>query len=97
MLGLRTQENNEFIKFFEIVQNEAEKLNKVFFLNFGQCDDIPFKGMEVDSLFGWLIPNEDVEKFNVEFIKETNLSKWDEYSTWVIPNIIGDKLDVVFE
>ena len=97
MLGLRTQENNEFIKFFEIVQNEAEKLNKVFFLDFGQCDDIPFNGMEVDSLFGWLIPNEDVEKFNAEFIKETNLSKWDEYSTCVIPNIIGDKLDVVFE
>lgn len=30
MLGLRTQENNEFIKFFELVQAEANKLNKVF-------------------------------------------------------------------
>ena len=97
MLGLRTQESNEFIKFFKLVQEEAKKLNKVFFLDFGQCDDIPFKGMEVDSLFGWLIPDEDVEKFNEEFIKEINLSKWDEYSTWVIPNIRGDKLDVVFE
>ena len=97
MLGLRTQENNEFIKFFEIVQNEAEKLNKVFFLDFGQCDDIPFKGMQVDSLFGWLIPNEDVEKFNAEFIKEINLSKWDEYNSWVIPDIRDNKLNIVFE
>lgn len=97
MLGLRTQESNEFIKFFKLVQDEAKKLNKVFFLDFGQCDDIPFNGMEVDSLFGWLIPNEDVEKFNAEFIKETSLSKWDEYSSWVIPNIEGDKLNIVFE
>lgn len=97
MLGLRTQESNEFIKFFKLVQDEAKKLNKVFFLDFGQCDDMPFNGMEVDSLFGWLIPNEDVEKFNAEFIKEINLSKWDEYSTWVTPNIIDDKLNIVFE
>lgn len=97
MLGLRTQESNEFIKFFKLVQDEAKKLNKVFFLDFGQCDDIPFNGMEVDSLFGWLIPNEDVEKFNAEFNKETSLSKWEEYSSWVIPNIEGDKLNIVFE
>lgn len=56
MLGLRTQENNEFIKFFELVQAEANKLNKVFFLDFGQCEDVQFNGMEVDSLYGWLIP-----------------------------------------
>lgn len=31
MLGLRTQENNEFIKFFKLVQDEAKKSNKVFF------------------------------------------------------------------
>lgn len=97
MLGLRTQENNEFIKFFEIVQNEAEKLNKVFFLDFGQCDDILFKGMEVDSLFGWLIPNEVVEEFNEDFIKDVNLSKWDEYNSWVIPDIRDNKLNIVFE
>ncbi len=97
MLGLRTQENSEFIKFFKLVQDEAKKLNKVFFLDFGQCDDIEFKGMEVDSLFGWLIPDEDVEKFNTEFIKKSNLSKWDEYSTWAIPRIIDNKLNVVFE
>ena len=57
MQGLRTQENNEFIKFFKLVQDEVKKLNKVFFLDFGQCNDILFSGMEVDSLFGWLIPN----------------------------------------
>lgn len=97
MLGLRTQENNEFIKFFKLVQDEAKKLNKVFFLDFGQCDDIPFSGMEVDSLFGWLIPKEKVEEFNSKFMKEINLSKWDEYCAWVIPDIRDDNLDIVFK
>lgn len=97
MLGLRTQENDDFIKFFNLVQDEAKKLNKVFFLDFGQCDDIPFKGMEVDSLFGWLIPNEHVEEFNSKFMKKTNLSKFDEYCVWVIPDIRYKKLNIVFE
>jgi hypothetical protein len=92
MLGLRTQENNEFIKFFKLVQDEAGKLNKVFFLDFGQCDDIPFNGMDVDSLYGWLIPKEKVETFNKEFIEKTNLSNWDDYCTWIIPNIVDGKL-----
>ena len=97
MLGLRTQEKNEFIKFFESVQDEANKLNKVFFLDFGQCEDIPFNGMEVDSLYGWLIPKEEVETFNKEFIDKINLSKWDEYCVWAIPSIANGKLNIVFE
>lgn len=96
MLGLRTQENNEFIKFFKLVQDEAKKLNKVFFLDFGQCDDKLFSGMEVDSLFVWLIPNEKVEEFNSKFMKKTNLSKFDEYCAWVIPDIRDNKLNIVF-
>lgn len=53
--------------------------------------------MEVDSLFGWLIPNEKVEEFNSKFMKKTNLSKFDEYCAWVIPNIRDNKLNIVFE
>ena len=97
MLGLITQENNEFIKFFKLVQDEAKTLNKVFFLDFGQSDDIPFSAMEVDSLFGWLTPNEKVEEFNSKFMKGTNLSKWDEYCFWAIADIRDDKLNLVFE
>ena len=49
MLGLRTQENNKFINFFKLVQDEASKANKVFFLDFGECEDIDFMDMEVAS------------------------------------------------
>ena len=97
MLGLRTQENNKFIKFFKLVQDEASKANKVFFLDFGECEDIEFKDMEVDSLFGWLIPKEMVDKFKDEFEKEKVLSKWDDYCVWVIPEIKDYKLNIIFE
>lgn len=53
--------------------------------------------MEVDSLYGWLIPKEEVETFNKEFINKINLSKWNDYCAWVIPNIINEKLNIVFE
>lgn len=97
MLGLRTQENNKFIEFFKLVQDEASKVNKVFFLDFGECEDIEFKDMQVDSLFGWLIPKEMVDKFKDEFEKEKALSKWDDYCVWVIPEIKENKLNIVFE
>jgi hypothetical protein len=97
MLGLRTQENNKFIKFFKLVQDEASKANKVFFLDFGECEDIDFMDMEVDSLFGWLIPEEIVDKFKVRFEKEKDLSGWDDYCVWVIPEIKDNKLNIVFE
>lgn len=97
MLGLRTQENNKFIKFFKLVQDEAGKSNKVFFLDFGECEGIDFMDMEVDSLFGWLIPKEMVDKFKEKFEKEKDLSGWDEYCVWVIPEIKENKLNIVFE
>ncbi|MDY3007405.1 hypothetical protein [Anaerococcus porci] len=97
MLGLRTQESNEFINYFTFVQSEANKLNRVFFLDFGECDDKMFNDMEVDTLFGWLIPNEMVNIFKENFEKNKSLSNWDDYCIWVIPEIDGNKLNIEFE
>ncbi len=97
MLGLRTQENNKFIKFFKLVQDEASKANKVFFLDFGECKDIDFMDMEVDSLFGWLIPKEMVDKFKEKFEKEKDLSGWDDYCVWVITEMKDNKLKILFK
>ena len=35
MVGVRTRENDKFLKFWAIVQNEAQKSNKTFFLDCG--------------------------------------------------------------
>lgn len=80
-----------------MVQYEASKSNKVFFLDFGEYEDVYFNDMEVDSLFGWLIPKEKVDKFKGKFEKEKDLSNWDKYCVWVIPEIKENKLIIVFE
>lgn len=97
MQGLRTRENEKFMRFFELVQKEAEKLGKVFFLDFGQCDDIQFKDMEVDTLFGWLIPKENANDFEKVFLNGEILKPWDQYCSWVIPEIVGENIDIQFE
>lgn len=97
MLGLRTQESEEFINFFKIVQDEAKKRNSVFFLDFGECQDIEFKNMVLEDLFGWLIPKEKVEFFEKIFLEDNIPEKWDEYCKWCIPKIKDNKLKIKFE
>lgn len=97
MLGLRTQENSKFLEFFKLVQIEAKKLNSYFFVDFGQCDDTYFEDMEIDRLFGWLIPEKYIDTFNKEFTKSKVNEKWDMYCSWVIPEITDNKLNIKFE
>lgn len=91
MLGLRTKEDEKFIRFFEIVQKEAEKNGFIFFLDFGECNDIQHKDMIIDELFGWKIPVGKAEEFEKVFNSRKNTSKWDKYCSWVIPKINNDK------
>ena len=39
MLGLRTQETNKFILFFELVQEKAKEKESVFFLDSGDGNE----------------------------------------------------------
>lgn len=97
MQGLRTQENVEFLNFFGCVQKEAEKLSKVFFLDFGQCDGTAFQGMETDRLFGWLVPTEKAEEFNRLFLNDNIAKEWDAFGAWAIPEITDGKLTIKFQ
>lgn len=97
MLGLRTQENKEFISYFELVQQRAKNINSVFFLDFGQCDDVRFKNMELDRLFGWLIPKRYVYQFNNDFENNDIDEKWDKYCMWAIPEVVNDRVYVHFK
>lgn len=96
MLGLRTKENNKFLEFFKRVQEEAKKKDRVFFMDFGQCKDISFEDMEIDDLFGWLIPLDQVNSFNKEF-KENNISdKWDDFIIWCESKLVDGNLKIEF-
>lgn len=83
MKGLRTQENNNFIKFFEIVQSEAAKLGKVFFLDCEEGHDGSVNGMEVCNLSGWLIPAEKANEFELAWKKGGEDDNWIDFFEFV--------------
>lgn len=71
MKGLRTQENNKFLKFFKLVQEEATKIGSVFFLDCGQGNVFSNDQIECEGLFGWLIPKEKAEAFEPFFLNNS--------------------------
>lgn len=97
MQGLRTKENDKFLKFFAIVQKNAKEQNSVFFMDFGQCDDVDFKGMELDTLFGWLIPNDKVDNFEKIYLTSRVDDRWNDFCVWATPSIENDHVSVIFE
>lgn len=97
MQGLRTQENEKFMRYFALVQEEAGRIGKVFFLDFGQCDDIRYQDMEMDTLFGWLIPEENAATFEKLFLDGSIPESWNSDCCWVIPKMTGEKLEILFE
>lgn len=79
MQGLRTQESNNFIKFFEIAQAEARKIGKVFFLDCEEGNDGIVNGIEVCNLSGWLIPAEKSNDFEVIWMKHEENDEWSDF------------------
>lgn len=79
MKGLRTQENNNFIDFFNIVQSEAAKIGKVFFLDCEEGHDGNVNGMEICNLSGWLIPSDKANEFETLWEKEMEDDEWSDF------------------
>ncbi|MDD2213470.1 MAG: hypothetical protein PHR21_02870 [Oscillospiraceae bacterium] len=96
MQGLRTKENPKFLNFFEQVQKEAAAIGCVFFLDFGECKDIPFENMEIDDISGWLIPNSQSSHFEALFSNDRDLGEFEKFYTWCIPSIENGTLRIEF-
>lgn len=91
MRGLRTQENEAFLRFFNIVQQEAKKKDSVFFCDCGQGDESIKDGIECESMFGWLIPENDAERFEKEeFIPDRILESSNDFYVGAEYKIDGD-------
>lgn len=63
MRGLKQPDSIKFERFFQLVQNEAKKNNKVFFLQNGEGRELFTEDLEAEDLFGWLIPAEEADQF----------------------------------
>lgn len=97
MQGLKTRESNKFIKFFEIVQQEAERESSVFFLEAGDGRDFETKDLEGEDLQGWLIPKNRADEFEKQWKKGQPNEDWDEFFCFAIWKKEEGKIKVKFE
>jgi hypothetical protein len=84
MRGLKTQEGNSFIAFFQLVQAEAQKQNSVFFLECGEGNDFVGDNIEGEDLRGWLVPAEQADEFEREWMNGDPGSEWENHIVWVL-------------
>ena len=84
MLGLRTNESDKFIRFFEIVQAAAKKQGGVYYLDAGDGRDFENDEYEGEDLMGWLIPLEEVSKFEQEWNSGDVSDEWSRFYTWAV-------------
>lgn len=63
MLGLRTRENEKFNRFWQLIQNEAHKVECTFFGFAGEGRDFETPDMEGEDFSGWLVPLNDANAF----------------------------------
>lgn len=101
MKGLRTQGDSDFNNFFKLVQEEANKRGKIYFLDTEQNHTLQLKDMYIADLSGWLLPLDKSNEFEKDYFahKEWESSKWDDFYTWAewdMENHKEDKIKIDF-
>jgi hypothetical protein len=84
MRELRTQENDKFEKYFEIVRNAAKKKGCIYFVDCGEGRELFTDELEGEDLSGWLIPKEKADMFEKEFQSKDVSEKWNSYVCFAI-------------
>ena len=97
MVGLRKQENSKFLKFWQMVQNLANKADKTFFLDCGEGNEFADDNIECENLSGWLVPNDKVKEFDKLFKSDKVDEKWENCVSFVRWEFAGNELKISFE
>ena len=93
----RTQESQEFEKFFAVVREKAKVQNSIFFIHCGEGHEFETADMEGEDLSGWLIPAADADEFEKEFIKNQVSTKWNPFVRFAIWAKDGDRISITFK
>lgn len=65
-------DNKKLDKYWELVQETANKQGKVFFMDSGEGREYATDDMEMEDISGWLVPVELKEEFTDYWMKEGN-------------------------
>lgn len=96
MRELRTQENEKFQRFFEIVRRQASSLGCIFFCDSGEGHDLLTDDMEGEDLSGWLIPQGSADEFEREWLENDIGEKWDDYMRMAVWHEDQGRVSVTF-
>ena len=96
MRGLRTQENEKFNRYWEIVQSKAASLGMIFFADCGEGREFYLKDMEGEDIRGWLIPLDKAEEFQREWEKYNESDQWIDSIFWAEWTINDGAVSVEF-
>lgn len=66
--GIISSSNTKFLKFFELVQNEAAARNKVFFIAGCECHDQELDDLYLSAMCGWLVPADQADEFEATWM-----------------------------
>lgn len=83
MKGLRTQESEKFNRFWNIVQEKAEKQGMIFFADHGEGNDFETDEMEGEDFCGWLIPFEKEKEFEKDWKDSKVSDDWTDNIVWL--------------
>lgn len=97
MQELRTQENEKFERFFQLVRDAAAKQGCVFFVDCGEGNEFSNADMEGENLSGWLIPESDVNRFRPGFLQNDVSEQWDDRMRFLRWTKNSGQIDVAFE
>ncbi|MCQ2604551.1 MAG: hypothetical protein MJ215_05875 [Spirochaetia bacterium] len=82
-LGIRTPENDKFLRFFSMVQDAAKEKKSVFFLDSGEGNEITDDDINAEDLTGWLIPSDKADSFSQIYTSFKELDKFDDFYVFV--------------
>lgn len=72
----------EFLDFFAMVQEEASKLGRVFFIQDQEGHDHVLPGLYLAEMDGWLVPEDRADEFEAIWLEESGhprSEEWDEF------------------
>lgn len=97
MLGLRSQENEKFNKFFSLIQEDANKRGCIFFADAGDGNEFETNTMEGEEMMGWLIPKEKAKDFEPLWKTSSVDDSWSDFFCWAVWTFLDNKITISFE
>lgn len=82
MVGLRTQEDDRFVRFFEIIQEKAKQMDSVFFLDCAEGRCVFDDDMICTDCSGWLIPADRAQVFQKQYEAFRDNVTWEGFAAW---------------